>query len=444
VPRTGRTGASGGRPWPLRLLLVLAGLSAFAPLVTDLYLPALPRLGRDLGVSAASVEVTLTMCVIGIALGQLLVGPLSDAAGRRRPLMAGLVLFIASSLGCAAAPSIVVLDVLRLLQGVSGATGIVIARAMVRDMYSGVDATRLYATLGAIIPLAPILAPSIGGAILLVTSWRGIFAVQAALGIVLLAASAAVTHETLAPAARHAGSVRGALATYRDLLHSRRYSRVVAAGSLGFAAFFAYISASSFVYQSVLGFSAQAFGLLFAVNGMGLLITNIVNARLVRSVPPERLVRAGLRAMATAGLLTAVSAMAGLGAWALLPLMFATVCSVGLIMSNSVALSMALESHRAGSAAALFGAAQFVVGAAVAPIVGVSGASALPMGIVMAVSGITAAAIGRTIHAQPVAKALPSGATDHSTKPRPSRGGAADPAAPSAAAPAGRRRPPRW
>ena len=275
-------------------MVVLAGLSAFAPVTTDLYLPALPRLGRDLGVTAASVEVTLTMCVVGIAVGQLLVGPLSDTLGRRRPLLAGLALFIASSLGCAAAPSIAVLDVLRLLQGISGATGIVIARAMVRDMYSGVEAARLYATLGAIIPLAPILAPTVGGAILLVTSWRGIFAVQAGVGAVLLAAAALITHETLDPAARHPGSVRGALATYRDLLHSPRYSRVVAAGSLGFAAFFAYISASSFVYQDVLGFSAQAFGLLFAVNGIGLLATNVVNARLVRSVAPERLLLAGL------------------------------------------------------------------------------------------------------------------------------------------------------
>jgi DHA1 family bicyclomycin/chloramphenicol resistance-like MFS transporter len=389
--------ASDQRPWPIRLVVVLAGLSAFAPVTTDLYLPALPDLGRDLGVTAASVEVTLTMCVVGIAVGQLLVGPLSDTLGRRRPLIAGLILFIASSLGCAAAPSIAVLDVLRLLQGISGATGIVIARAMVRDMYSGVEAARLYATLGAIIPLAPILAPTVGGAILLVTSWRGIFAVQAALGAVLLAAAALITHETLAPAARHAGSVRGALAAYRDLLGSRHYSRVVAAGSLGFAGFFAYISASSFVYQDVLGFSAQAFGLLFAVNGIGLLATNVVNARLVRSVAPERLLRAGLRTIAASGVLTAAAAIAGLGAWALLPLMFATVCSIGLIMSNSIAVSMALESHRAGSAAALFGASQFIVGAAVAPIVGAAGASAVPMGIVMALSGVAAMAIGRTI-----------------------------------------------
>jgi DHA1 family bicyclomycin/chloramphenicol resistance-like MFS transporter len=376
---------------------VLAGLSAFAPVTTDLYLPALPRLGRDLGVTTASVEVTLTMCVVGIAVGQLLVGPLSDTLGRRRPLIAGLVLFIASSLGCAAAPSIAVLDVLRLLQGISGATGIVIARAMVRDMYSGVEAARMYATLGAIIPLAPILAPTVGGAILLVTSWRGIFAVQAGVGLVLLAAAALITHETLDPAARHPGSVRGALATYRDLLHSPRYSRVVAAGSLGFAAFFAYISASSFVYQDVLGFSAQAFGLLFAVNGIGLLATNVVNARLVRSVDPERLLRVGLATIAGAGVLTAAAAIAGLGAWALLPLMFAIVCSMGLIMSNSIAVSMALESHRAGSAAALFGASQFFIGAAVAPIVGAAGASAVPMGIVMATSGVAALAIGRTI-----------------------------------------------
>lgn len=386
-----------GWPWSRRQVVVLAGLSAFGPLTTDLYLPALPQLSRDLGTTAASVEVTLTACVVGIALGQLLVGPLSDTVGRRRPLMVGLLLFIASSLGCAAAPSIAVLDVLRFLQGISGATGIVIARAMVRDMYAGVDAARLYATLGSIIPLAPILAPTAGGAILLFTSWRGIFAVQALVGLILLGAAAIVTRETLAPADRHSGSIRGSLATYRDLLHARRYSRIVAAGSLGFAAFFAYISASSFVYQSVLGFSAQVFGLLFALNGVGLLATNVLNTRLVRSVPLERLMRTGLATMAVAGVLTAASAILGLGAWAVLPLMFAVVCSVGLIMSNSLALSMALESHRAGSAAALFGAAQFLVGAAVAPVVGVAGASAVPMGIVMAASGAAAVALGFTI-----------------------------------------------
>lgn len=385
------------RPWSLSLAIVLAGLSAFAPMTIDLYLPALPGVGRDLGVTTASVEVTLTMCVIGIAVGQLLVGPLSDTLGRRRPLVVGLTLYIASSAGCAAAPSIAVLDVLRLLQGVSGATGIVIARAMVRDMYSGVEAARLYATLGAIIPLAPILAPTVGGAILLVTSWRGVFAVQAGVGAVLLAAAALITRETLAPAFRHAGSIRGALATYRALLRSPRYSRVVVAGSLGFAGFFAYISASSFVYQDVLGFSAQAFGLLFAVNGVGLLATNVMNARLVRTVAPERLLRVGLGTIAASGVLTAVAAIAGLGAWALLPLMFVIVCSMGLIMSNSIAVSMALESHRAGSAAALFGASQFLIGAAVAPIVGVAGASAVPMGIVMATSGVAAMVIGRTI-----------------------------------------------
>jgi MFS transporter, DHA1 family, multidrug resistance protein len=398
APATAEAAATSGTgPWPKRLVLVLAGLSAFGPLTTDLYLPGLPQLSHDLGATPASVEVTLTACVIGIAVGQLLVGPLSDTIGRRRPLMAGLLLFIASSFGCAAAPSIVVLDALRLLQGISGATGIVIARAMVRDLYAGVDAARLYATLGSIIPLAPILAPTVGGGILLFTSWRGIFVVQAVIAFVLLIAAAIVTHETLPPAARHAGSVKGALATYRDLLHSRRYSRVVASGSLGFAAFFAYISASSFVYQSVLGFSAQVFGLLFALNGAGLLATNVVNARLVRTVPLERLMRTGLATMAASGVLTAASAILGLGAWAVLPLMFAVVCSVGLIMSNSLALSMALESRRAGSAAALFGATQFIIGAGVAPLVGVAGASAVPMGIVMAVAGTAAVAAGFTI-----------------------------------------------
>jgi DHA1 family bicyclomycin/chloramphenicol resistance-like MFS transporter len=394
-----------GRPWPLSLLAVLAGLSAFAPLTTDLYLPGLPQLRRDLGVTASSAEVTLTACVVGIAVGQLLLGPLSDTAGRRRPLLAGLVVFILSSAACAAASSVAVLDVLRLVQGIAGASGIVIARAMVRDMYSGLTAARLYATLSSLIPLAPILAPSAGGALLLATTWRGIFGAQALIGGALLLATVLATRETLPPSQRHPRSVSGALATYRDLARIPRYAQVLAAGSLGFAAFFAYIAASPFVYQSVLGLSPQAFGVLFALNGTGLLATNIANARLIRSIPQERLFHAGLRTVAAAGVLTAASAIAGLGAWALLPLMFVTVCSIGLIISNAVALSMALEGHRAGSAAALFGAAQFVTGAAVAPLVGVAGPSAVPMGLVMAISGCGALLIGRRTHsgAEPAA-----------------------------------------
>ncbi|HVP03411.1 MAG TPA: multidrug effflux MFS transporter [Solirubrobacteraceae bacterium] len=384
------------RPWPLRLVLVLAGLSAFAPLTTDLYLPALPQIARDYGVSAASVQVTLTASVLGIAAGQLLIGPLSDVLGRRRPLVAGLLLYIAASLGCAAAPSVPALDLLRLVQGFAGAAGIVIARAMVRDMYSGLDAGRMYAALSSVMALAPILAPFVGAQLLLVTSWRGVFAVQGAIGLALLAASLVVTHETLAPAQRHPGSLRHTIVIYRELLHHRRFMTFVAGGSLGFACMFAYISASAFVYQSVLGLSPQTYGLLFALNGGGLLAVNLLNARLMRSFPQEHLLQIGVRSLAVGGALIAVAAIAGRD-WLLVPLLFLTVSSVGLVMANAVALSMEGERERAGSASALFGMVQFAAGAAVAPLVGLAGASAVPMGIVMALAGAAAVIVLGTL-----------------------------------------------
>jgi DHA1 family bicyclomycin/chloramphenicol resistance-like MFS transporter len=303
------------------------------------------------------------------------------------------MLFIAASIGCALAPSIAVLDVLRLVQGFAGAAGIVIARAMVRDMYSGLEAGRLYAALSSVLPLAPVLAPLLGGQLLLVTTWRGIFAVQAAIGIALLIAALAMTHETLAPSSRHTGSLHAALLTYRSLLHRRNYMTMALGGSLAFATLFAYISASSFVYQNVLGVSPQVFGLLFGLNGAGLLAMNIVNARLIRTIPMARLLRAGVRILAVGGLLILVATVLHLGAWALLPLLFVSVSSVGLVISNSIALSMEGEGERAGSAAALFGMLQFAAGAAVAPIVGIAGASAIPMGVVMAAAGVAGLAV---------------------------------------------------
>jgi MFS transporter, DHA1 family, multidrug resistance protein len=394
------TDPSPRRRWSRSTVLILTGLSACAPLTIDLYLPALPEIERALAASPTSVEVSLTACVLGIAAGQLLIGPLSDVAGRRWPLIAGLILYVLSSLAGAAAPSMAVLDVVRFAQGVGGAAGIVIARSMVRDTYSGTSAAELYATISSVVPLAPILAPAAGGVLLLVGTWRGVFVAQAAIGMTLLLAVAIGTRETLPPSRRQARSAAGALRSYRNLLTTGSYVRVLTAGTLGFAAFFAYVSASSFVYQSVLGFSAQAYSLLFAVNGGGLLLTNAINARLIRTILPQRMLTIGLRLQATVACLVLLAAISNLGAAIMLPLLLALVVASGLIITNALVLTMADQGEQAGSAAALFGSGQFAIGAIVAPFVGLAGASAIPMGAVMAACALGAFAAGQTMLAR--------------------------------------------
>jgi DHA1 family bicyclomycin/chloramphenicol resistance-like MFS transporter len=241
-------------PLDRRWLLVLGTLSAFGPVTTDAYLPGLPQVRGELDVGAAGAQLTLTTCLLGLAFGQLVVGPVSDAVGRRRPLLAGLALFVVASGLCAVAPSAAVLDGARLLQGLAGAAGIVLARAMVRDTAEGVEAVRTFSTLGAVNSVAPVLAPLAGSALLHVGSWRGVFAFLAVVGLVLLAAAAVLTEETLPPARRRPGRLRDVVATYAELLRERRFAGHALAGGLAFGALFTYIASASFVYHDAFGF----------------------------------------------------------------------------------------------------------------------------------------------------------------------------------------------
>jgi MFS transporter, DHA1 family, multidrug resistance protein len=324
------------------------------------------------------------MCVIGLGCGQVVAGPVSDTIGRRKPLLAGLIVFIAASLGCALAPSLLVLDLMRLVQGLAGATGIVMARAMTRDLYMGVEAARFFATLGAVVAVAPIFAPLLGAQVLVFVQWRGVFLVVTAIGVALLMAAGLGTAETLPARLRHEGGLRAAMETYASLVVRRRYMAYALPGSLAAATLFAYISASSFVYQGIFGFGPQLYGLLFGINGCGLLLANVVNVRLVRSVPVERVFTFGLWTVACAGVLLVVAAVTRAGPWAMLPLLFVSVSSIGFIISNGVALALADEGSRAGSAAALLGLLQFTAAAVAAPLVGLAGVSAVPMGVVIA------------------------------------------------------------
>jgi len=252
-------------------IVLLAALSAFGPLSLDMYLPGLPAMTRDLHTTASAAQLTITACMIGLGVGQVIAGPLSDARGRRGPLLAGIAGYTASSLACAVSPTVGVLVAMRLIQGMAGSVGIVIARAIVRDLSGGTVAARLFGVLMGITGVVPVAAPLIGGQVLLVTSWRGVFVVLAAIGVPLIAATAVMLPETLPVHQRHGGGLGAVLGRFGALVRDRRYMPYAVSFSLSFAAMFGYISGSSYVLENVFGISPQLFSVIFAVNSAGLI-----------------------------------------------------------------------------------------------------------------------------------------------------------------------------
>ena len=369
-----------------RLALLLGGLTAFAPLSIDMYLPGLPALGGDLSAGASAVQLTLTACLAGLAVGQLVAGPLSDKLGRRRPLLAGVGAYTLASALCAAAPTVWALAGLRFVQGATGAAGIVIARAIVRDTHDGIALVRFFSMLMLVTGLAPILAPVIGGQVLEVTSWRGIFLVLAAIGAVLFVAATVGLRETLPPERRREGGIRATARTMAGLLRDRHFAGFALAGGLAFGAMFTYIAGSPFVLQEIYGASPQAFSAVFAVNSIGIVALGQLNGRLAGRVEPLTMLRVGVTTMAVAGCaLFAVVAIGSLPLAALLVPLWVLVASMGLVFPNTTALALASHPEVAGSASALLGVLQFVIGAAAAPLAGIAGTgTAVPMGATMA------------------------------------------------------------
>jgi DHA1 family bicyclomycin/chloramphenicol resistance-like MFS transporter len=391
---TALASAPSGRRARLQLTLILGGLTAFAPLSIDMYLPGLPVLGDDLSAGASAVQLTLTACLAGLAIGQLVAGPLSDRLGRRRPLLAGVGAYTLASVLCAAAPTIWALAGLRFVQGATGAAGIVIARAIVRDTHDGVALVRFFSMLMLVTGLAPILAPVIGGQVLEVTTWRGIFVVLAGIGAVLLVAALVGLRETLPAERRRAGGVRATAAMMASLLRDRHFTGFALAGGLAFGAMFTYISGSPFVLQEIYGASPQAFAVVFAANSVGIVAFGQLNGRLAGRVAPLRMLRIGVSSMAVAGCaLFAVVAIGSLPLLALLVPLWVLVASVGLVFPNTTALALDGHPEVAGTASALLGVLQFVVGAAAAPLAGIAGTgTAVPMGAAMAVLSLGAVA----------------------------------------------------
>ena len=376
----------------VRLVVILGSLSAFGPLSIDMYLPGLPELTDDLGTGASQVQLTLSACLLGLASGQLVAGPVSDARGRRPPLLVGLAGYAVASLLCAFAPSIWALVALRFAQGFAGAAGIVIARAVVRDLHSGVAAARFFSLLMLVNGLAPILAPVFGGQLLRVTTWRGVFVVLALIGVLLFFAAATGLAESLSPERRQTGGVRTVFATFGRLLADRVFVGRALALGLGAAGMFAYIAGSPFVLQGIYGASPQLFSVMFGANALGLVLAGQVNGRLVGRVPLSRLLLLGLIGTSAGGaaLLTVV-AIGGGGLAGVLPALFLVVASLGFVFPNATALALQAHPRAAGSASSLLGLLQYATGAAVAPLVGLAGEeTALPMALVIAGCGAAA------------------------------------------------------
>ncbi|MBT2528050.1 Bcr/CflA family multidrug efflux MFS transporter [Streptomyces sp. ISL-99] len=371
----------------LLVTLVLGGLTALPPLSMDMYLPALPEVTKSLGSPAATVQLTLTACLAGMALGQLVVGPMSDRFGRRKPLLLGMIVYVVATAICAFAPSTELLIAFRLLQGLAGAAGIVIARAVVRDLYDGVEMARFFSTLMLISGVAPVIAPVIGGQVLRLTDWRGIFVVLTAVGVLLTLVVWKWLHETLPVERRHGGGVGEALRTMRGLLADRVFTGYTLTGGLAFAALFAYIAASPFVVQEIYGASPQTFSLLFGINSVGLITVGQINGKLlVGRISMDKVLTAGLLLIALASLALLLMTTGVFGEVGLVPVaagLFVLMSSMGLALPNTNALALMRTPHAAGSASALLGTSSFLIGAIASPLVGIAGeATAVPMAVV--------------------------------------------------------------
>ncbi|PEG57418.1 Bcr/CflA family drug resistance efflux transporter [Mycolicibacterium boenickei] len=381
---------------------VLALLTAVAPLSIDMYLPAFPAMAAEFGTSASAVQFTLTSFMVGLASGQLILGPLSDRFGRRPLMLAGTFVCILAGVACALAPNIAALTAFRFVQGFSGAAGVVLSRAVVADRAHGAVAARAFSLMMIINGAAPVLAPLIGGSLMGVIGWRGVFWILAGLAVAMFLGVVAVLTETHPKDRRHTGGVTAMLRDARSVLTNRDYIGYTLAFAFGFTVMFAYISASPFVLQNVLGLSPLHYSFAFAANAAGIVIMNAVNARIVGRFGQRRLLHLGVGLLVLFSVLLLVDALLGPVLWASLLLLWGAVASLGLVAANATALALDQVRHAAGTGSAVLGALQFGLAALVSPIVGLGGDhTALPMAVAMVVSaGIGAAALLLTRRSQ--------------------------------------------
>lgn len=388
----GEAGAPAGiRP---AFVALLGSMTALGALTVDTYLPSLPTVAADLGTSDAAVQLTISGVLVGAAIGQLVVGPLSDRFGRRRPALVGIALHVVASLLCIVAPTIGVLVALRVVQGVGNSAAGITAMAVIRDRVSGGPAARVISRLMLVIGVAPLFAPTVGGLIAGVAGWRAVFGALALIGVVLGVVVWRWLPETLPVERRSDSGLGGALRGYAGLLRDRHFVALAVIPGLAMGALISYVAGSPFVLQVGFGLTAAQFSLLFALNGIGLVVGSQINAALVQRVAPIRIARVALplALLAAVALLGfAVTGVAGL-LGIVVPL-GAILFLLGFIMANASAVALSRHGERAGTAAAVIGAVQAGVAGVISPLVGVLGGDAVAMALTILGSILAAALV---------------------------------------------------
>ena len=367
------------------VILVLTTLSAIGPLATDMYIPAFPEVAEELGTTASRMQLTITAFFLGTASGQIVAGPLSDRLGRRGPLLIGIILCLLASIGCAMAPSAEVLLVLRVIQGIGGGFGMVLGRAVLIDMTDGPELFRIMNIMQGVGGVAPIVAPLLGGIILVFGQWREIFLVIAAMSLISLLGVIFLIPESLPVSRRHSGGFRTFLRNCRTLLGRRIFVAYMLVNAFSAFALMAYVSASSFVVQEMLGFTSSEYSVSFAINSMGMMAMSLLSARLTRTIHPRRLIRVGLIVVSLASFSLLIGSLfLDTPAWIVLPAFFFTVAPQGMIFGNGGALASDQAREFAGTGSAMLGLGFSFAASIAAPLVGVAGThSSLPMAIAM-------------------------------------------------------------
>lgn len=367
------------------LVVILGALGAFGPLSMDMYLPSLPSLTLDLHTTTSLGQLSITACLIGLAVGQIIIGPYSDSHGRKGPLLVGLIAFAVTSFLCSRVSSITLLVILRFVQGLAGAAGLVISRAVARDLYSGRELTKFFSMLMAINGIFPILAPIMGGFILKFTSWHGVFVILGFIGVILFLGAFLGLPETLPRERRITGGLGGTLSAMGKICRDRQFMGYAIVLGLVMGAMFCYISGSSFVLQDMFGVSPIGFSLFFATNGLGIVAMSQLAGILSLKTDAKKVLRTGT-IIAAAGSIALFSGLLlnppRLIA-VMLPLFF-VVSMVGLVNTTSFSLAMQTQGKAAGSASAILGLGMNTVGGLLSPLVGLGGSGTyFPMALLI-------------------------------------------------------------
>lgn len=373
-----------GKSERIIFIIILGALSAFGPLCMDMYLPALPALTDDFNTTTSLAQMSLTACLLGLAVGQLIVGPYSDMHGRKKPIIVALITFTIASILCVYAPNIWFFLAFRFIQGIAGAVGIVVSKACARDLFSGTELTKFFAMMMLVNGLAPILAPIAGGQLLTFLSWRGVFGVLAIIGVIMFLFVAFGLKETLPDDRKQTGGVNEVLKTFGILFKDKSFVGYALISGFAMGEMFAYISGSSFVLQNIYGLSPQMFSFVFATNGIGLVIATQTVGKLSGTIPEKKLLLFCLLQSVVSGVFLLATIMLNAHVLLVCIALFFNISSLTGITTTVFSLAMEKQGNNAGSAAAFLGLLPFLFGAVVSPLVGIgNGTTAVPMGVVI-------------------------------------------------------------